>query len=155
MIFETPTVAGIAAGNVITPTRLEQTPVSYMFFHPTNVESLHTSIRYRVHQRTGLVIDRQGDNQLRTLMTSVYQDSQSPTMESAFASSRIHEIVRGLNSRVVHRAVHEVLNSINMHSYYMEDIATPVPQPMERSLYSNQRQRQQSLEFPIGFGTLY
>jgi hypothetical protein len=88
-------------------------------------------------------------------MTSVYQDSQSPTMESAFASSRIHEIVRGLNSRVVHRAVHEVLNSINMHSYYMEDIATPVPQPMERSLYSNQRQRQQSLEFPIGFGTLY
>jgi hypothetical protein len=76
MLFETPTVAGIASGNVVTPTRIEQTPVSWLFFHPANVESLHTSVRYRVHERTGLVIDKQGDNQLRIMMAAVYQDTQ-------------------------------------------------------------------------------
>lgn len=151
MLFQTPVMAGTASGNLVTPTRIEQTPVSYLFFHPANVDALHTSIRYHVHQRTNVVIDRQGDYQLRLIMAAIYQDSQHPTLESAFAESATHRIVQGLNARVVNKAVHEIIASLHMHNHYINDIASPVPVPMERSAYSNQRARQKSLEFPIGF----
>ena len=72
MIFETPTVAGLGVGNVVAPARVERTPVTHLFFHPQNIEALHTSVRYQVYRRTRQVIDRQGDNQLRIIMAGVY-----------------------------------------------------------------------------------
>lgn len=151
MLFETPTVAGLGAGNVVSPARVERTPVTHLFFHARNIESLHTSIRYRVYQRTGEVIDRQGDNQLRIIMTAVYGDSQDPTLESAVRGATASAVVQALNERVVHRAVNEIVNAMGMHRFYLDDIANPVPMPLERSQFSDQSTGLKTLELPVGF----
>ena len=151
MIFETPTVAGLGAGNVVSPARVERTPVTHLFFHPQNIDALHTSIRYGVYKRTQQVIDRQGDNQLRVIMTGVYEDSQDPTLESAVHGATVGAVVQALNARVVHRAVNEIVNAMGMHRFYMNDIASPVPTPLERSQFADQRKGLKTLELPIGF----
>lgn len=150
MLFETPTVSGIAVGTVVSPPRVEETPVSYAFFSKTNVESLHTSIRYQVYVRTGNIIDRQGDNQLRIVMAAVYDNSQTPTLESAIAGRTI-SIVKTLNARVINKAVNEIINAINMHRFYLNDVSSPVPDPIERSQFADQRKGTKTLELPIGF----
>lgn len=151
MLFETPTVAGLGAGNVVSPARVERTPVTHLFFHPQNIEALHTSIRYEVYRRTRMVIDRQGDNQLRIIMTAVYGDSQDPTLESAVHGATVSAIVHALNGRVLHRAVHEIVNAMGMHRFYLNDLATPVPVPLERGAFADESKGLKTLELPIGF----
>lgn len=151
MLFESPTVSGLAVSTVVSPPRVEQTHVSHLFFSDQNIEALHTSIRYQVYARTGKVIDRQGDNQLRTLMASVYETSQAPTLEGAVPAGSTTSMVRTLNGRVVSRAVNEIVNAIGMHRFYMQDVASPVPHPMPRSEFADQRTGTKTLELPIGF----
>ncbi|AUF82645.1 hypothetical protein TetV_563 [Tetraselmis virus 1] len=151
MLFETPTVGGVAAGHTVAPPRLEKTPVSAVFFHPRNIQCLHNSIRYRVYKKTGKVIDRQGDQQLYVLMSSVYQDSQDPTLESGLSGS-VDDIIRKLNERVLYKAVNEILNAMQYYQFYMNDISTPVPTPLPRSEFADQRTGLKTLELPIGFG---
>nr|WRJ69909.1 hypothetical protein TetV2_00464 [Oceanusvirus sp.] len=151
MLFETPTVGGMAAGNAVAPHRIERTPVSYSFFHPRNVEALQTSIRYRVHRQTGKVIDPQGRNQLLTVMQAIYDDSQDPTLESGI-SGNPSQVIRKLNERVIYRAVSEIVGAMRYHQFYLDDIANPVPQPLPRSQFSDQRTGLKTVELPIGFG---
>eukprot|EP00873_Tetraselmis_striata_P033826 jgi/Tetstr1/454090/TSEL_041009.t1 len=151
MLFETPTARGMESGIVVSPGRTEATPVSHMFFHPRNVEALHTSIRYEVYRRTGKVIDRQGDNQLRTLITGVYADSQSPTLESAVRGGSVAAVVGTLNARVISRAAGEIVSAMDMHRFYMQDIANPVPLPLRRSEFADRSTGLKTPELPVGF----
>ena len=128
MLFETPT----ADGKAVAPARVEQSPVSYAFFHPSNVEALHTSIRYRVHVETGKVIDRQGNNQVLHVMHAVYQDG------AHYMRGTIQDVVRALNERVVVRASREIIGAIRSHQHYLNDIARPVPLPLPRSPFSDE-----------------
>lgn len=151
-MFETPAAPGRAAGALASPARVEATPVTHLFFHPHNIETLHTRIRYEVYRLTTKVIDRQGDKQLRTIMAAVYADSQDPTLESAIADAGTTDAaVRALNARVVDRAVGEIRSAISFHRHYMDDIATPVPTPMPRSVFSDERKGTRVLELPVGF----
>jgi hypothetical protein len=150
-MFQMPAISGRAAGNVVAPSRVERTPVSFLFFHPENVEALHTSIRYQVYVRTGRVIDRQGDNQLRVVMTGVYQNSQSPTIESAIRGRSSVAVVQEMNSRVVRRAVDEIVSAMDMHRFYLNDIANPVPEPLDRAEFADRRRGTKTHELPVGF----
>ena len=150
-MFQIPAISGRAAGNVVAPSRVERTPVSFLFFHPENVEALHTSIRYHVYVRTGRVIDRQGDNQLRVVMAAVYQNSQSPTVESAIGGHSSAAVVQEMNSRVVRRAADEIVSAMDMYRFYLNDLATPVPEPLDRSLFADRRRGTKLAEPPVGF----
>lgn len=150
MLFETPTVSGMAAGAVVSPSRTEQTPVSHAFFSGTNMGALHTSIRYQVYLRTGDIIDRQGDNQLWTIMAGVYQSSRGLGGEGA-AAGRTGEVVRALNARVINRAVDEIVSAISMHRFYLNDVSSPVPDPIDRGQFADQRTGLKTLELPLGF----
>lgn len=139
MWFQTPATAGISGLTAMAASRREATPVSTLFFSRYNTESLHTSIRHQVYLRTGEVVDRQGDNQLATIMASVYDASQDPTIEAAVSTRATGDIVRTLNARVVARAVHEVVGAIAMHRHYMRDVSSPVPDPLPRSVFPDER----------------
>ena len=152
MIFETPSLRGIAAGNMVSPKRVEVTPVSHGFFHPRNVKALHTSIRYAVYDNTGKVIDTQGDKQLHAIMQAVYEDGQDPTLESALVRGDTIQQIRALNQRVINRAVREIIAAMRQHAFYINDISNPVPAPLPRSKFADQKTGLKTLELPFGFG---
>lgn len=143
MIFETPTSSGMAVGSVVSPVRIEETPVSHLFFHPKNIEALHTSIRYKVYQSTGKIIDRQGDNQLRTIMTGTYSSSRIPSYTGGI-SAKVREAVGLLNASVVNRAVGEIISAIRTHERYLTDIGRPRV-PLDHGEYAS-RKGSRSLE---------
>ena len=122
--------------------RLEADPVSRLFFHPRNVETLHTSVRYAVYTETGKVIDRQSDHQLNNTMRIVYDEGRR-----ALRGDNVLEQVRWLNSLVVARVTREIVNAISFHAWYMNDISRPNPVPQSRGEYVSSKGTRE-LRFP-------
>ena len=130
--------------------RREQTAVGFYFFHASNVEALHTSIRYRVYQHTGQVIDRQSTPELINIMRGVYEDSLPPTIQNTFRTSDVASVTGMLNERVLARVVPDILGAIRSHTMYIRDITTSVPIPLDHAEYLTTK-GSRSLELPRGF----
>jgi hypothetical protein len=132
----------------------EQTPVSFYFFHASNVAALHTSIRFRVYQQTGRVIDRQSTPELVNMMRTVHEDSLPPGPQNAirFGATAAAQVA-ALNERVLARAVPDIASAVRSHAMYLNDVATAVPLPMERAEYTGQRGvgARGTLELPMPF----
>jgi hypothetical protein len=132
----------------------EQTPVSFYFFHASNVAALHTSIRYRVYQQTGRVIDRQSTPELVNMMRAVHEDSLPPGPQNATRrGADTAAQVAALNERVLARAVPDIVGAVRSHAMYLSDVAAAVPLPLERAQYTGRRGigARGTLELPTGF----
>jgi hypothetical protein len=127
--------------------RQEVSEVSYLFFHPENVASIHTSLRYAVYVETGKVIDPQSSNEITNIMRTVYKD-----FERGLRGSTL-ERVKTLNSAVVQRAAREIVNAMQFHLWYLSDVAKPNPVPQSRGEYVSSKGTRE-LRFPH-FDSMY
>ena len=128
-----PEIVGIQ-NRAVSWSRDAETPVSYLFFHPSNVKVIQVSVRYRVNQRSGRVVETPDWVIVHHAMVSAYQDSRTPTPLTNVPCESDVGTVKVLNERVVRRLVEDVLNGISMYEFYMKDISRPQPVPIDRSM---------------------
>lgn len=110
---------------------IPNTPLSDLFFSRLNVEALQHGIRYSVYKRTQKVIGNQSEEELVTIMRSIYYQH---------AENRAHDIkaqVRALNAYVLEFAVDRIIGEMRMQQSYLRDISqlpTPIPRSINTSL---------------------
>jgi len=106
-------------------THQQQSELGRRFFSNENVEELQRRLRAEIKKRTGLVIDRQSDEQLLIVMRYVY-------MQSARNMGGAAEI-RRLNELVLREIVPQVGAGLAQYLAYLRDAST-LPTPIPRGL---------------------
>lgn len=101
---------------------LENTPTSRLFFHPKNVDTLQTEIRYRVHRKTGILVGPQSHKELLIVMRSIYLQN------SKHLGGDITGEIRQLNEKVLDYCVDVVAsNALQREQYEVDAGSTPIP----------------------------
>lgn len=101
---------------------LEHTTESRLFFHPKNVDTIQSEIRYRVHSKTGILVGPQSHKELLIVMRSVY------LQESKHLCGNITEEIRRMNERVLEYCVGVVASNALQREQYEVDAGTaPIP----------------------------
>jgi hypothetical protein len=130
------TSAAVAAvRSSIRHTDLRDSPVAQLFFSVQNVDTLQHGIRYGVFRASAadkIVVGRQSDMELGTIMRSVFQTHAHNGAGTAL------EQVRSLNGRVLAFAVPRVLQEVRMYRAYRDDIST-LRTPMERGVIASSK----------------
>lgn len=106
-------------------THLQANDVGRAFFSDDNVDALQRRLRDEIRARTGMVIDRQSDEQLLIVMRYVY-------MQSARNVGGAGE-VRRLNDLVLREIVPQVGAGLAQYMAYLRDAST-IAQPIPRGL---------------------
>ena len=112
----------------------ERTPLSSLFFHPRNVDTIQAELQYRVFKKTGVRIGRQSDKELKIVMRSVY------LQESVNQSRDIQNQISKLNESVLDYCVKNTASNALQHKQYMVD-ATSMPIPMSHPIGTTGRNR--------------
>jgi hypothetical protein len=112
----------------------ERTPLSNLFFHPKNVDTIQAELQYRVFKKTGLRIGRQSDKELKIVMRSVY------LQESLNQSRNIQSQISKLNETVLDYCVKNATSNALQHKQYMSD-TTSMPIPMNHPVGTTGRNR--------------
>jgi hypothetical protein len=123
-----------------TPGQKTQNSVSNLFFSGKNIDILQEGIRYRVYVESQgqFTIGRQSDQELKTVMRSIY-------IQHGIGNQDCIGQVRILNSRVLEWVVPEVLNNLLQYARYKQDIST-LPMPLDRAPIASMK-GSRSLEF--------
>lgn len=101
---------------------IEHSTESRLFFHPKNVDTIQGELRYRVYQKTGLLIGPQSHKELLIVMRSVY------LQDSRHLGGDITEEVRRLNEKVLEYCVNTVASNALQREQYEVDAGTaPIP----------------------------
>lgn len=98
------------------------------FFSKENIDAVQHGVRYLVWLNSCKkhIIDRQSDEELKTVMRSVYlQYAKNQPFN-------ILEQVKELNAKVLEYAVNNIINEINIYLKYKQDISS-LPVPLERA----------------------
>lgn len=105
----------------------QPTPLSRVFFSRVNIDALQEGIRYRVYVETQgrHVIDRQSDQELFTVMRSIYLQYARNDPRNIIGQ------VRQLNALVLDYCVRTVVSELGMYMRYLHDISH-MPVPMDR-----------------------
>ena len=108
------------------------TPLNLAFFSDKNINNLQQEIRYRVWliSNKKYVIDKQNDDDLKTIMRSYY------LQYSPYDENNLKGELLSLNERVIAYSVDYILCEINMYSYYRKDI-TDFPAPISNPVNAN------------------
>lgn len=112
--------------------RHSETPLNMLFFSQSNIENLQNSIRATVQQMVGAVIDRQSDEDLRTIMRSYYLQYAQNNPQ------RVAEELDELNKRVVNFASNRIAVEVEAYRHYRKDILdfpAPIPRPIQTNIY--------------------
>jgi hypothetical protein len=112
----------------------ERTPLSSLFFHPQNVDTIQVELQYRVFKKTGIRIGRQSEEELRIVMRSVY------LQDSINQSRNLKEQINKLNETVLDYCVKNAASNALQHKQYMAD-ATTMPVPMGHPVGTSGRNR--------------
>lgn len=114
--------------------------ISNLFFSQENIDALQEGLRYRVYVESNgqFTIDRQSDQELKTVMRSMY-------LQHGIGNTDCVGRVRFLNSKVLEWIVPEVLNNLLQYARYKQDIST-LPMPLDRSPLATMK-GSRSLEF--------
>jgi len=117
------------------PVRLSTpTPLGDAFFSDFNRESIHASIISYTKSKTGIEISKQRDDDLETLMRTVYTDLVRDPM------TNVRQQVSTMNNEVVKRAFSQISTGLLQQAVYLRDISSnPVPMsaPVSTSTYGN------------------
>jgi hypothetical protein len=117
------------------PVRLSTpTPLGDAFFSDFNRESIHTSLISYTKSKTGIEIEKQRDDDLQTLMRTVYTDLVRDPM------TNVRQQVSTMNNEVVKRAFSQISTGLLQQAVYLRDISSnPVPMaaPVSTSTYGN------------------
>lgn len=109
-----------------------ENPLNKAFFSKENLDSLQSSIRKGVYDRSGgkHVIGRQSDIELKIVMRSVY------LQYSKNLATNIGEQIRILNNLVVNICVPKIITNVEQYLGYKKDISglpKPLPRPQNLS----------------------
>ena len=110
-----------------TPGQKTRNSVSDLYFSGQNIDAIQEGIRYRVYVESQgqFTIGRQSDQELKTVMRSIY-------IQNGIGNLDCIGQVRLLNSKVLEWVVPEVLNNLLQYSRYKQDAST-LPMPLDRS----------------------
>jgi hypothetical protein len=108
--------------------KVEETPVSSIFYSSHNIHILQEGIRYRVFRESGgrYTIDRQSDVDLQQIMHGIFQENARHRPDDVVRQ------VRALNGAVLDYTVPRILTEIESYLKYRVDVTT-LPLPLERS----------------------
>jgi hypothetical protein len=112
----------------------ERTPLSTLFFHPKNIETIQAELQYRVYKKTKIRVGRQSDKELKIVMRSVY------LQESVNQSRNIQDQISKLNESVLDYCVKNTVSNALQHKQYMQDAST-LPVPMSHPVGTAGRNR--------------
>ena len=120
-------------------------PLNTLYFSRFHEDLLQRGIRQKFKQMTGIKIDYQNADDLRTLMRYVFVNN------SGDHYNNVNEQVKNMNTIVIDTAVSQVKTGVAQYLAYVQDIdtiATPLAQPINTSTYG----KKIDLNTKIGFG---
>lgn len=112
---------------------IESSDLSNAFLSPENTENIQQDIRYGVYQNTNKVISKQSNEEIFTIMRSVYLQNGGVRV---FTQNDFTGAIQDLNKKVVDYSVEHIASKIKQHDMYVKDIST-LPVPMERPKYDS------------------
>ena len=111
---------------------IQESPLSNLFFSDINVEVIQMTLRYQIFKEKKKKISFQSENELFTIMRSIYLQFAN----SVLTSNAILENLKSLNKMVVDYAAGNVGEQLDQYDAYIEKISS-APVPMERPQVSN------------------
>lgn len=112
---------------------IEQSDLSNAFLSKENTENIQQNIRYNVYKNTNKVISKQSNEELFTIMRSVYLQNGGARV---FKKGDFVNIISDLNKRVIDYSVDNITSKVKQHDMYINDIST-LPTPLDRPKYEN------------------
>lgn len=101
---------------------LEHTTESRLFFHPKNVDIVQAEIRYRVYNKTGILVGPQSHKELMIVMRSIY------LQESKHQGRDITAEIQRMNEKVLDYCVKIVSsNALQREQYEIDAGSAPIP----------------------------
>jgi hypothetical protein len=113
---------------------LERSPLSQLFFNPKNIETIQSELRFRVYQKTKIVVDKQSQKELLIVMRSIFLQN------SVNQSSNLTEQVQTLNENVLGYCVKNVASNALQQRQFLAD-ASSMPIPMQHPVGTANRNR--------------
>lgn len=107
--------------------KVQESPLSDLFFSKLNISALQEAIRYGVYRDSGFVIDRQSEIELVIIMRSIFTEHAQNRGDIEVVAQ-----VRALNARVLDYCVKSVVEKVKSQSDYVQ-WATSMPVPIEHS----------------------
>jgi len=112
------------------------TPLNTLYFSDFNRDILHRGIREKFKQMTGIKIDYQNDDDLKTLMRYVFINNAGDHY------GNVNKEVRAMNAIVIDTAVGQIKTGVAQYLSYLRDIDTlaiPIDRPENTSLYGKKK----------------
>lgn len=109
------------------------TPLNTLYFSEFNESLLQRGIREKFKQMTGIKIDYQNSDDLKTLMRYVFINNSGDHYDKD-----INAQVRNMNAIVIETAVGQIKTGVAQYLAYVRDIdtiAVPLAQPINTSTY--------------------
>lgn len=101
---------------------IEHSPESRLFFHPKNVDTIQSELRYRVYLKTKILVGPQSHKELLIVMRSIYLQN------SRHLGGNMTEEVQKLNEKVLEYCVRIVSSNALQREQYEVDAGTlPIP----------------------------
>lgn len=112
---------------------IESTDLSNAFLSKDNVENIQQEIRFGVYQNTNKVISKQSNQELFTIMRSIYLQNGGIRV---FSEADFKNAILGLNKKVIDYSVENISSKVKQHDMYINDISK-LPVPLERPKYDS------------------
>lgn len=113
---------------------MQHTPLSRLFFHPKNIDTIQTELRYRVYTKTNILVGPQSHKELLIIMRSIF------LQESLNQEKDISQQIRELNELVLDYSVRIVSSNAVQQQQYEVDAGT-MPIPMSHPMGTTGRSR--------------
>lgn len=107
--------------------QLSRNPLSDLYFSPLNVDALQNGMRNMVYSKTGEVIEKQSETELKIIMRSIFLQYARYRPDQDLV-----EQVKNLNYYVLDFSVKRIISSIHMKQKYLQDIEK-LPVPLDRA----------------------
>ena len=111
---------------------IQETPMSNLFFSDMNIHVIQMTIRYQIFKDKNKNIGYQSENELFTIMRSIYLQYAN----SVLTSDKMLSNLKTLNKSVVDYSVGNIGEQLDQYDAYLEKISS-APVPMDRPQVSN------------------
>ena len=112
---------------------IEGSDLSNTLLSPQNTQKIQEDIRYGVFKSTDKVISKQSNEELFTIMRSIYLQHGSTRV---FSENDFIGTIQNLNKKVSDYSIENIVSKIKQHEMYVEDIST-LPVPLQHPKYEN------------------
>ena len=110
---------------------LEKSKLSEYFLSPQNTDLIQKKIRFDIYNKTKKVISQQSNEELFTIMRSIYLQDGGVRISS---EDEFRKVVDNLNKKVVDYSVNHIKTKLDQYDMYINDISK-LPVPIDRPTY--------------------